>query len=211
MLPTLFQLALASANVATLIFVGYYLLDLRKKEKLVDKKEKNIDTNYHEIVDDALSKERKILEDATHEADEIITGAEYISKSSREAVHDALSTMIFDIQKESGEIAHNFNITYANSLKQLTQDSLQDFQDVSKELKTDLEEQIKNFRETLLPNMEKELEAYKLSRMQEIEKSLSSIVQKVSQEVLNKSLSLTDHEALVIEALEKAKREGLFD
>ncbi len=211
MLPTLFQLITVSADIAIFVYVGYYLLKLRQKDNYLKRKEQRIDTNYHEVVDNALTKERKILEDATDEADEIISGAQYISQSSREAIHDALRVMILDIQKEAGEISHNFNITYANSLKQLTAESLGDFQQISKELQTDLELQIKTFRETLLPNLEKELETYKQTRLQQTEKMIASIVQRVSQEVLNKSLSLSDHQTLIIEALEKSKKEGLFD
>ena len=37
-----------------------------------------------------------------------------------------------------------------------------------------------------------------------------AIIQKASQEILNKSLSLDDHRQLITEALEKAKNEGLF-
>ncbi|HEX7042318.1 MAG TPA: hypothetical protein VF189_03645, partial [Patescibacteria group bacterium] len=158
-----------------------------------------------------LSKERKILDDATDEAQEIITGASFVSEKTREEINDALRTLVLDVQQEAGEITHNFNITYANSLKELTAESLGEFQEVSKELQTDLEQQIKNFRETLLPNMEKELEEYKQKRLAEIEKSVTNIAQKVSQEVLNKTLSFSDHQNLVLDALEKAKREGVFD
>lgn len=210
MLPTLFQLLTAFADIAILVSVGYYLVKLRRKENLLEKKEQRIDSTYHEVVDNALTKERKILSDATDEAGTIISGAQYISQSSREAIHDALRTMILDIQKEAGEIAHNFNLTYANSLQQLTAESIQDFQSVAKELEIDLQQQIKNFRETLLPNLEKELEQYKQSRLQHLDQELLTITQKVAQEVLNKSLSLSDHQNFVIEALEKAKREGVF-
>lgn len=211
MLPEVFQVITAIADIAIFIYVGLYLLRLHKREKLLDKKERQVDTDYHEVVDNALNKERRILEDATDEAGEIISGAEYISKSSRDAIHDALRTMILDIQKEAGEITHNFNITYANSLKQLTAESLGDFQAVSKELQTDLELQIKTFRESLLPSLEKELEEYKQSRLQQTEKIISSIIQRVSLEVLHKSLSLADHQNLIIESLEKAKKEGVFE
>lgn len=211
MLPEVFQVITAIADIAILFAIFVYLLNLRKKERQLERRERQIDTNYHEVVDNALSKERKILDDATDEADDIISKAEYISESSREAVHDALRTMILDIQKEAGEITHNFNLTYANSLKQLTAESLGDFQEVSKELQTDLEQQIKTFRESLLPNLEKQLDEYKQSKLQQTDKMIASIVQRVALEVLHKSLSLSDHQNLIIESLERAKQEGVFD
>lgn len=211
MLPEVFQVLTAIADIAIFIYVGIYLFKLRSKEKYLQRREHRADTNYHHVIDEALQKERKILDDATDEATDIISGAEYITESTREAIHDALRTMILDIQNEAGEITHNFNLTYANSLKQLTTESLTDFQAVSQELKADLEQQIKNFRETLLPNMEKELQEYKKYRLEQIDKTILSIVQQTSQQVLNKSLSTADHQSLVFEALEKARKEGIFD
>ena len=211
MLPTLFLVAIIAINITILLVVSFYSIGLRAREKRIEKKETAMDTHFHHAVDEALTKERAIIGDATSEADKIISGAEYITESARESIRDALRDMVLDIQKEAGEISHTFNLTYANSLKQLTSESLVDFQDVSKELQTDLERQIREFRETLLPNMEKQLEEYKKKRLEEIEKSIIVITQKVSQQVLNRSLSATDHQALVIEALEKAKRDGVFD
>ena len=62
----------------------------------------------------------------------------------------------------------------------------------------------------MLPNMEKEIEAYKQARFKEAEAMVTKIVQKVSQEVLNKAINIEDHEKLVVDALEKAKKEGIF-
>ena len=65
MLPTtLIQILTILADLVIFIFVCYYLWELRAKEKLIDKEKNETDTNYHHVVDDALAKERKILEDA---------------------------------------------------------------------------------------------------------------------------------------------------
>lgn len=207
----LFELLTVSADILIFIFVGYYLIRLGKKEQTLEKKEKAIDTNYHEVVDTALNRERKILEDATEEADHIIIGAEHITHTARETVKKALQEMLFEIQKEAGDITHELTSSYATSLKELTADSLADFGQISKELEDDMRIQIKNFRETLLPNLEKELEEYKQARLKEIEQTVMRIVQKASQEIFNKTLSITDHQNIIIESLEKAKKEGVFE
>ena len=74
-----------------------------------------------------------------------------------------------------------------------------------------LEQQNKEFQDTLLPQIEKEVEYYKKARMQEIDQAVTSIVQKASQEIFNKSISIADHQNVVIQSLEKAKKEGFFD
>jgi len=63
----------------------------------------------------------------------------------------------------------------------------------------------------LIPEIEKELETYKQQRMKSIDQTVMTIIQKASQEIFNKSLSAGDHQSIVIDALEKAKKEGVFD
>lgn len=198
-------------NLTIVLFVIYYLVKLRHKEQEIEKKEEKVDTNYHHIVDEALAKERKILEDATSEADKIITDAKYVHTSSQKTVDQALDKMLVDIKDETATAATEFKKTYTASLQTIANTSLHDFQTVSKELQTDLEAQIKKFHETLLPNMEKEIESYKQTRLKQAEAVIGKVVQEASQQILNKSISFEDHQRLMTDALEKAKKEGLFD
>ncbi len=206
----LFQVITLVADLVIFLFVGYYLIELRTKEKELEKKENKVDTSYHQIVDNALTKERKILDDATTEANQIITGATYVTTSSKQAIDQAIKQMMADIQKETAIATQELTQNYQTSLQHLATNSLNDFQNIAKELKEDLQKQVKEFRETLLPGMEKELEAYKQTRLAEAEQTVIRVVQKASQEILNKSISFDDHQRLMIEALEKAQKEGVF-
>lgn len=207
----LFQISGFLLNLIIVLFLAYYLVKLRAKEKELEKKENKVDTNYHHIVDEALAKERKILEDASSEADKILTDAKYVNSSSQKIVDEALQKMIADIKAETSTAAEDFRKSYVASLQQIAATSLRDFQTVSKELQTDLEAQIKKFHESLLPNMEKELENYKQTRLKQAEQIITKVVQEASQQILNKSITFEDHQRLMTEALEKAKKEGLFD
>jgi hypothetical protein len=82
---------------------------------------------------------------------------------------------------------------------------------MAKGLGVDLQKQIKDFHESLLPGLEKELEIYKQVRFKQADQTITEVVQKVAQEILNKSLTVSDHQAIMLEALEKAKKEGVFD
>jgi len=211
-LPVLvFQVTGFFLNLIIVCFIIYYFMQLRVREKAIEEKEKKVDTNYHQIVDDALSKERKILEDATTEADKILTDAKYVNSSSQKSVDQALEKMVGEIKTETDTTSKDFRKTYETSLQQIATTSLQNFQTVSKGLQTDLEAQIKKFHETLLPNMEKELESYKQSRLKQAEQVITKVVAEASQQILNKSISFEDHQRLMTESLEKAKQEGLFD
>ncbi len=211
MLPLIyFQIFSITADLLLFVFVGYYLWTLHAKQKELEIRERKSDSDYHHIVEDALAKERQIIDDATTEADQIIAGTEYVNAQSQKTVDQALGKMVEDIKKESLTAAQDFRKSYQASLHQLSNQSLQEFQNVAKELQTDLQKQVKTFHETLIPKMEKELEEYKQARLKETEQTITSVVQKVSQEVLNKSISIDDHQKLLLESLEKAKQEGVL-
>lgn len=211
MLPNFFQIMSLTADLVLFLFVGAYMMKLYAREKDLEKREKKTDTEYHQVVDDALSKERKILEDATTEASQIITETEFVSQASKDSIDAALAQMKKDIQNETTAAAHNFRSSYQQELKKLTDQSLNDFHSISKELQEGLHKQVTEFHNNMLPSLEKELDEYKQARIKQTEQSIKGIVQKVSQQVLNKSISTDDHQKLLLESLDKAKREGIFD
>ncbi len=212
MLPdTLFQLLTIAADLAIFGFIWYYLWAMHGKEKWIDEERKKTDDNYHHVVDEALAKERKILDDATREATQIITKTEYLTTESQTSVNEALQKMEEQIEKDAGSTSHEFTKTYSTSLQKLATHSLSEFQTITRDMEADLQKQTKEFSATMLPTLEKELEEYKKIRLQQADRTITHVIQEVSQEILNKSLSLDDHQRLLTEALEKAKKEGVFD
>lgn len=205
------QVASITANLLLFCFLLFYLWKVHRKEKTLEKKEGKIDSNYHQIVDDALSKERKILEDATHAADQIVTGAQYIQQNSQKTVDEALQKMVTEVKDETADTSKEFRKDYQSSLENIANQSLTDFQQVAKELQEDLRLQVKSFHETLLPTLQKELDEYKQERLKQTEQTITKIIQTASQDILSKSISYEDHQRLMTEALEKAKKEGLFE
>src|SRR5690242_8453979 len=100
MLLTLSLLFTIGSNVILFLLVGFYFFKLRERERSLMRKEHATDENYHHVIDDAVSKERKILEDATHDADKIISGAKYLSTNSQTEVDQAIQAVVTDIHKE---------------------------------------------------------------------------------------------------------------
>ena len=212
MLPTMiFQLFTVFANLVIFIFIAYYLMQLRSKEKVIEKERTETDDKYHHVVDEALAKERKILEDAAFESSQIITGTKYVTSTSKEAVGQALQKMEGSFENEVETTQKQIIKMYADSLQRVSSQSLTEFQGVLKSMEADLQKQTAEFRSSLLPQLEKELDDYKKLRLQQADRTITHVIQTVAQEILNKSLSLDDHQRLLIESLEKAKKEGVFD
>ena len=212
MLPTIFfQLFTIAADVAIFGFIWYYLWEMHGKQKQIEEERKKTDDNYHHVVDDALAKERKILDDATSEANQIISKTQFLTDESTTTLDHALQQMEHAIEKDAGDTSHEFTKTYSASLQKLASQSLNEFQTITKTMEAELQKQNKEYRESLLPALQKELDEYKKLRLAQAERTITHVIQEVSQEILNKSLSLEDHERLLIESLEKAKKEGAFD
>ena len=211
MLSNLLLSIVLASNLIILCFITYYLVSLKNTKKRVEKKENEIDSNYHHVVDEALSKERKILDDATNEADQIISNAKYLTNEEKQEIDNTIKNLVINLQKEGEAISHSFTSEYSASVKQMSTESLTEFKNIMIELQTGLRAQIQQFNQSLLPQAEKEIETYKASRMQEIDKAVTQIIQKASQDIFNKSISTQDHEKLIMESLEKAKKEGLFN
>jgi vacuolar-type H+-ATPase subunit H len=212
MLPNiLFQILTIAADIVLFLFVWYYLWELRGKEKWIEKERRKTDTNYHHVVDEALSKEQKIIDDATKEATQIIADTQFLTKTSTDEVDKALKQMEGEIEREAGSTSQEFTKTYSASLQKVATQSLMQFQTITKGMETELQKQTKEFRDTMLPRLEKDLEEYKKMKVQQTDRIITHIIQEVSQEILNKSLNVEDHQRLLIESLEKAKNEGAFD
>ena len=212
MLPaTVVQIITILADLVIFVFVCYYLWELHEKEKIIEKQRAETDTNYHHVVDDALAKERKIIEDAAFSSSQIISGTQYVTSSAKKSLDDALQKMEGTLENQVGSTSTDFSKTYSTTLQQLATQSLTDFHSVVKTMEEDLQKQTKDFSATMLPGLEKELEEYKKLRLQQADRTINHVIQEVSQQILNKALSLEDHQQLLIEALEKAKKEGAFD
>ncbi len=244
-MPTLlFQVITVVFNIVIIIFVVFYLLSLRNKEKAIDQKLHKIDTDYdqvvghsstqqHQIVEGALNQSNQIMQVATHQANQILAGAQYLSQTtkatldtslqqmvvtvqgvganSKISLDQALQKIITDVHKEAFDTGLTVTESYKASLKQVADTSVSGFQNVTQELELDMQMQIKNFRQEVLANIEKEVEAYKTAKIRRIDQASVVLVERVAQQVLNKSLTIEDHENLVLKSLDKAKKEGVFD
>ena len=240
----LFQVITIVFNLVIVVFVVFYILNLRNKEKDLTRRESKLDNDYRAVVGSGMEREKQILENAvnqssqimsiaTHQANQILAGTQYLSQTSKASLETALQRMVVDVQnassnskitldqalqkiitdvhREAFDTGKDVSQSYQASLKQLTANSVAGFQNVTNELELELQKQIKDFRQSILTNMEKEVEEYKAAKVRRIDQASVVLVQRIAQEVLNKSLTITDHENLVLRSLEKAKKEGVFD
>lgn len=211
MVTLLIQFVVATANILVLIFLVYYLLKLNQKEKELDHRESTLQNVQQKAITDAVTTEKKIIDDATKEAQDILQSTQYAAKFSKESLDLALERLMHEVKQELVATAKEHMSQFNTSLKTLDTTSVTDFQQVAKDMEVDLQKQIKEFHEALFPNLKKEMDDYRQAKIQETEQIVIQVVQKVARELLSKTISLDDHHALMLKALEKAKKEGMFE
>lgn len=127
-----------------------------------------------------------------HEASDAIT-SDYkhtLNVMQDEFIRDA-KTRIALMQKESDEILNSFSQSLQKGL-------------------SGLPEAIDEKIHSTLDTIDKDADTYRVARMEKMEKSIRSVFMDTYQEILGKSTTLTVHNDLIVEALEKAKKEGVF-
>lgn len=213
-----FPVIIATVNLMVLSVLGFYIWTLNKEKKELDKhkkelseKEMQLESGYRQVIENALTKERKIIEDATIQARKILSDTQNLNSASKDNLDKALQKMVYDVQNYAANSSNNLLSDYKTYLGKIAEKSLLDFQNNTKRFEDDMQNKMQDFKNTLLPGIQKELEEYKNKRFQEADKVINEIIKKVTEKVLNKSLSLEDHQKLIIDSLDKSKKEGLFD
>jgi ribosomal protein S17E len=137
-----------------------------------------------------------------------------------------------EIKKNAGSLKNDFQRTSEEIIKNYQdqfKDGGQEIQKIISEISRQAAEEVKKTSETLSEELaqkfgeiyqlakgtlnnkvteaEKEIEDYKKERFKEIDRRVYQILGKVAKETIGKTIDLSDHEKLVMEALEKAKKE----
>lgn len=231
------QILLFSISLLVILVLGLFLgariasSSLKSAAKLKDEERLKRNKTYKEalrVLENARGKSLKILQDSTKQANKAIREAESIADDTRSLLEETLKATTIkqaanlkqvtqELLNRNKEIIERGQLASVSSLEELTKEvegevikEIDAFKDnLHKEIIESeqlVEERVHSEYEVL----RNELKNYKESRLKEIDREIANIVLKVSKEVLGKAIDLKDHEDLVIRALEKAKKEGVF-
>lgn len=210
-LPVVVAVLTLLADATIFLFVGYYFFRLRSKEIEIDTREGKFDRDYHAIVDSALAKERKIIEDATAAGDQIIAKAKEINSKVTEDINKALENMSVETQREAKAVTKRLLEEHQRTLESLTRNAETEMAEIYKQMREMMKDQVSQFNQITVPALKAEIEAYKNAKMAEADEKAIKIAQKAAEEIFGKGLALEDKQKLIVEALDKAKKEGVFE
>lgn len=186
----------ASVAVCLLAMVTFFVVVSYHKAL---KRQHELEEELNKLKLEGSSEVNKILLDAQSKASEIIKNAQIKSQEFMNA------SQIF-----SDEFKNKFQQSIANG-------SVQILSTISKDISSQVQNEMKVFGQSLNKNIEKvvmdtqaELALHKKQTMEELDKKIFKIVEDTAKKTIAKSLTRSEHEKLVIKALEEAKKQNVF-
>ncbi len=193
-----------------------------------------------QIQDKAYKKALKILEDSQAQAlstikasnvkaQEIIKNTHALTSETKDELHAKIEEETNRQIKEIEKSTHDMYMTYHAALQKESARNLGTLHKMLKDVESEVVNELNEFKnivkeETI--NSEKtvqerinkdyedlraELDNYRDEKYQEIDKNINTILFNVSKSVLGVAIDLEIHQQLVLESLEKAKKEALFE
>jgi G:T/U-mismatch repair DNA glycosylase len=186
------------------------VVEIEKKilEDLINEQKRQI-SNFQQKLEEIAEKEKKQLLNFSQKLEEKRDGIEeFMRKETLEFVQSLIKEKGM-ISKEIGEIHQSLIKGKEEILKEIKTSGDRLIDELNKKISQTLD----SFSESIkrkISEAETTIENYKKERLKEVDKEVYRMLISVSKKVIGRVIDISTHEKLVIEALEKAKKEGVF-
>lgn len=144
-----------------------------------------------------------------------------LEESVKEEIKKNIGNLKNDFQRTSEEIIKNYQSQFKGGdqevqkvISEISRQVTEEIKKVSRTLSGELTQKFDEIYQSTkgalsnkVAETEKEIENYKKQRFKEIDREIYQLIREVAKKTVGKSIDLSDHEKLVMEALEKAKKE----
>lgn len=205
-----------------------YMYYLYRKEKEFEKKQSMLHDNEQKIIEQAHRTANEVVEKAVEKARQTLVETEYLRADLVKNLETSLAKLTNNTIKLFQNNSQNVDTEYKSLFEKTKQEYVKKVDNTLKSLEqiagSELDEFSKNLKKETLDSQvfigarineefeqkQKEIEEYKAQRLKAIDENINIIIEKVTEDVLGRAIPLAEHEKLVIEALEKAKKEQVF-
>lgn len=159
----------------------------------------------------------QLKEDLQKQRKEIESWSQIISQKFKEGIleirkaREEIQTKIAEEEKmKIEEFSKSLEKIFIEKQNKLLKEEKEKFKNFAQKIERGTEEILRDFKMNLEKEMEKakrEIELFREEKIREIDRKFYALFNKVTKEILRKSIDLSTHENLVMEALEKAKKE----
>lgn len=222
-LPLIMVFVVAIVLLAFLFFRSVY-----KKERDFENKREKVFDDYQDILTKANTKAENVIEDAMHFSDQIRDEEKKLetklTSDAQATLAQILSEHIRLLKDHSGEFRNSYIATLSEFQKSYEKEMQSLLTDLHTQTKTEfdglrsmLQKETLDTKQAISTQLKEEIEKakvevneYKTHAIEQVEKDIETLVTNIAQQVLGKSISVADHQQLIIQALDAAKKEGII-
>ncbi|HVA96345.1 MAG TPA: hypothetical protein VND99_01700 [Candidatus Acidoferrales bacterium] len=201
---------------------------LHEMDKVTNQLQNQLAEKPIKLLEQAHQQAQEIIDKANKEASEILAS----TKGYEDNSNKALKAKLVELEQQQAAVfakaSEDMKIAYQNMITQIQEQDINTLKTMTKDIESDVIADFKEFRDVLEKEtinsekvvkekideeylaMEKDLEDYKKQKYQKIDDDIYKILYRVSEMVLNQGITYDKHKELVIEALETAKKEQVF-
>lgn len=169
------------------------------------------------VLESAEKKAARIIDDAKQKAGQIVEEAATWSQDSDKHLSEALAKATAKLETDTAQVTAKLTQELGAHLSQVSQRFAQVSEGGTKALEKKLQETLNTLETEFAQDMQaahdsamKELEGHKARMIETVNRKIVVIAQQVSLDLIGKKLPLSDQESLVLESLEKAKRDNVL-
>ncbi len=210
-----------------LLVLFLYTFKAFKESEKKNKNTQNLEEKrWHELEEKAQKDYQQILETANKKAAEIISQATKIKNETEVNFNNSITTMLENQKKQMESSSSTLSRNHLQEMNRLNDQSIQILTNVYKDIELAARTDLEKYRELINAQtfeaekiaqqrikeeyikLEKEIQERKTQRLHELDENIYRILSLISKDIIGKSLSFSDHEELVLKALDDAKKEG---
>jgi F0F1-type ATP synthase membrane subunit b/b' len=169
------------------------------------------------LVEDARGKSLEIIEESEEKAQEIIKSTDLFATTTQEEfaedVAKATQKYLLDYKKELDDVKQNVSQSFEKLAERLEKQAVSEMSTLHDKVEQTAGKTEQNLQTKLADAYQAaqaEIAEYKQKRMADFEQQIGTLAQQILKQLVNKSLSPTEHRALIATALEEAKKNNVF-
>lgn len=225
---TYILLAILGANLFVLLLNVVFWMLVSRVDIRVRKRKQQINDEYNQIIANANQKAAEVIEQANNKASKLLEKTEFQIEDLREAARQnyqrvqgqhlqQMETFLKGIKEDEQNFFVQLRENLVKDAKAISLQSVEGIETQSEKILSTLKEKVAHSEEDIakqisssIQSANQEIEKYKQQQMDRIDHSIVNLVKHTVEKVISKSLNLTEHQELVIEALEQSKKEGVI-
>lgn len=199
-----------------LLFLGWSLVIYWRHKEII-KLEKSLKKNEQGLVNKAFKDSEKLLEGTLEKSEEFLKENEHIVEQIKTDLKRTIQELLKDNLESLKGNSEQSTISYKSFLSKSQDIYTKQLSDAVAEMGVQLRKQSQESRVELDKKLNEEyqkmltdIEQYRQQKRQEIDTNVEKTVSEIVKKVLPQSLSDQDHSALIIQALEAAKKDGFI-